>query len=143
MDSSVGHLKKLVHFCLTSVFAEVITYSASAKERLYDAVFSFSSEILNSCWEFLNFNAEAQALRDDLLGALIIANVEDGCSTFNKALNLLSNIAKRKFSSPDNQNFPYVRLIPLSGREVIHNISLQIIFDVSKDIENSLQGCRG
>ncbi|KAM7540484.1 hypothetical protein Aperf_G00000043647 [Anoplocephala perfoliata] len=142
MNGSVEHLKKLIHLCLESVFAEFVVYSPSAKERLYNAVCNFSSEILNSCWEFLNLSAEAQVLRDDLLRALIIINVEDGCSTFNKASDLLSEIAERIFPPPGNQSPPCVRLMPLFGKAVIQNLSLRIILDVSKDIENSLQGCR-
>ncbi|VUZ46879.1 unnamed protein product, partial [Hymenolepis diminuta] len=46
MSASVDHLKKLVHICISSIFAEVVTYSASAKERLFDSVFNFSSNIL-------------------------------------------------------------------------------------------------
>ncbi|VDO12239.1 unnamed protein product [Rodentolepis nana] len=142
MSDSVKHLKKLVHICLSSIFAEVVTYSASAKQRLFDSVLAFSSEILKSCWHFLNLNAEAQNLRDDLIRALIIVNIEEGCSTFNKASDLLSEITGRNFPISESQKFTHEIEIPLSGREVINDISLQIIVDIVKDIDNGLQGSR-
>lgn len=143
MSASVDHLKKLVHICISSIFAEVVTYSASAKERLFDSVLNFSSDILTNCWDFLNLNAEAQILRDDVIRALIIANVEEGCSTFNKASDLLSEIAGRNFSIPESLKFAHEKSISLFGGEILNNISIEVIIDIGKDIDNSLQGSRG
>ncbi|VDL45037.1 unnamed protein product [Hymenolepis diminuta] len=142
MSASVDHLKKLVHICISSIFAEVVTYSASAKERLFDSVFNFSSNILTNCWDFLNLNAEAQILRDDVIRALIIVNVEEGCSTFNKASDLLSEIAGRNFPFPESLKFAHENSISLFGTEILNNISIEIIIDIGKDIDNSLQGSR-
>lgn len=143
MIGSVGHLKKLVHVCISSIFAEVVTYSTSAKNRLFESVLQFSSDILNNCWDFLNLNADAQTMRNELIRALIITNVEENCPTFKKASDLLLELSQKEFSSSDLQKFTPIKLPPLSGGEVITSISHQIIKDIASDINKSLLGCRG
>nr|CDS31925.1 Tel2 interacting protein 1 [Hymenolepis microstoma] len=139
-EKSLIALARIIFVCFGTDACESV--KSSAKERLFDSVLNFSSEILKNCWDFLNLNAEAQRLRDDLIRALIIVNIEEGCSTFNKASDLLSEITDRNFPISESLKFTHEIKIPLSGREIINDISIQVIVDIVKDIDNGLQGSR-
>ncbi|KAL5970159.1 hypothetical protein TSMEX_002165 [Taenia solium] len=141
VKNSITPLGKLLKLSSTSVLFEPITYSSSAKDRLFSALSDFSSGILCGCWRFLNLNMEAQSLRDHLLNSLIIVDVDESCSSFKKSTEVLSKISKLDFPMLTSQEVSGLKFEGLPGKEVVDDIARQILLDGSEELTISLQKC--
>lgn len=143
VENSISPLGKLLKLCSTSILSEPIAYSPSAKDRLFLALSDFCSDILCDCWRFLSLNMDALSLRDHLLSSLIIVDVDESCSSFKKASEVLSKISKRDFPALTSQKLPGLNFVGLPGREVVDGIARGILLIGSEELTISLRKCSG
>ncbi|VDM33613.1 unnamed protein product [Hydatigera taeniaeformis] len=143
VESSITPLGRLLKRCSMSILSEPVTYNPSAKDRLCLALSDFSSDILRGCWRFLNLSLDAQSARDHILSSLIVVDVDESCSSFKRASDVLSELSKRDFPVLASQEVSGLNFSSLPGREVVDDTARQILLNGLKVLTKSLQKCSG